>query len=926
LTANGGNYMTVYCRSSNGTANGGCLINGWTTGASNYIEMIQVDFPANGIYDATKFRVTGTNVNLIETYEDYLRFHHLQFEVTATNAGNARGLQCPSMGVENYILVDSCIFKGVCSGTGLGIGFQSGDADVIVDVVNCVAYGFYIAGDTNFSGINVAGTGHIYNCTVHSCTQGITGVAGTSVYNCASFNNEDDFAGTIGTIDHCASDDGDGTNAQDFTAEATDWNKVFTDYANGDVTLKNYTTSPCCVGVGVDAPGGALYSDDIIGTARSTTWDIGAFEYFVTGATLTAETGSYVLTGTAVTLLKSNLLTIGVGNYILTGQAASFLKSSLITVDAGSYTLTGQVVTLLRSSLVEAGVGSYVLTGQDVTLTKVAANDFSKDTNCKLLWRFESEALTVDSIGDNTLTNVGVDEDTDDYREGGCSARFVRANADRMYILDEDLDSGVPLKGGESNRTFSIPLWYKPLDTAVAVDLIFKGISPYRCFRIKVDMDGKVIFYLSPDGLNYNSLQHDSVLSEDEWYHITVTYDNANGDTWIRIRDAACQTVGADKNGTLASPYISPGYVMLGFPTDVYGTEGKLDELVLFDDVLSVAESDRICAGTYSAATYTLTAEAGSYVLTGQAAGLLKSNLIVIGAGSYVITGTAVSLFKGRLLTIEPGSCVLTGMAVSLLKSNLLSMGAGSYTVTGQAVTLTYTPVSEYVLTAGVGSYVVIGKAAVLRYIAEAAEIPPLMHKDLIDLYSGGAWLWLCEISIPGYAAVPLARNRKDVIYGGKTFDKHNFDIGQQSFSGDGSVPQIQLRIAQDPDRTLEDKVNATQGACGGSVKLIRASEKFLDTAVEELEHTFDILTAGSDTEWVTFVLGIPNPLTRRIPLRLYSSKVCPYATPSLFKGPECQYDEEDETCTGLLEDCFEKGNAHHWGGEAGLDPNTVRI
>ena len=36
------------------------------------------------------------------------------------------------------------------------------------------------------------------------------------------------------------------------------------------------------------------------------------------------------------------------------------------------------------------------------------ANDFSSDSNCVALWRFESGALTADSIGTNTLTNSNV--------------------------------------------------------------------------------------------------------------------------------------------------------------------------------------------------------------------------------------------------------------------------------------------------------------------------------------------------------------------------------------------------------------------------------------------------------------------------------------------------------------------------------------
>ena len=204
-------------------------------------------------------------------------------------------------------------------------------------------------------------------------------------------------------------------------------------------------------------------------------------------------------------------------------------------------------------------------------------------------------------------------------------------------------------------------------------------------------------------------------------------------------------------------------------------------------------------------------------------------------------------------------------------------------------------------------------------------EIPPFMHKDLIDPYSGGAWLWLFEISVPGYEIQRQARNPANIIYGGMLFPKGNFNIGKQSLVSDASIPSIVLQVAQESDRVLENIVNATKGCEDGTAKIIRTCEKYLDIPIDELEADYDILTAGSDSQWVTFVLGIPNPLMQRFPLWLYSSKVCPLATPSLFKGPRCQYSGGDSVCTGLFEDCYLKGNAVHWGAEIGLDPNAVR-
>lgn len=206
------------------------------------------------------------------------------------------------------------------------------------------------------------------------------------------------------------------------------------------------------------------------------------------------------------------------------------------------------------------------------------------------------------------------------------------------------------------------------------------------------------------------------------------------------------------------------------------------------------------------------------------------------------------------------------------------------------------------------------------------AEIPPFMEKDLIDPYESGAWLWLVEIAVPTQTTQRIARNTEDVSYRGNVFSKFNLQVSEQVFSGDGSIPRVTLKVFQDINRKMEDIINATEGALGGQVKLIRVNEKYLGSPVIALEADYDNLASESDSEWCTFTLGIPNPLTQRFPLRIYSSSTCPWATPTLFKECDCQYAGEDTTCTGTYEDCYTKGNAVHWGAELGLDPNTIKV
>jgi phage-related protein len=212
-----------------------------------------------------------------------------------------------------------------------------------------------------------------------------------------------------------------------------------------------------------------------------------------------------------------------------------------------------------------------------------------------------------------------------------------------------------------------------------------------------------------------------------------------------------------------------------------------------------------------------------------------------------------------------------------------------------------------------------------LNHFPVLADISPAIQRDMIDPYSGGAWLWLTQIIVPGYDTLRIARNNEDVVYGEDSFEKFNLEIGEQVFSSDGSIPRVALRIFQDVNRVVEDMINETEGALGAEVKLIRVCENYLSTPIKALEADYENLAAESDSSWVTFLLGVPNPLTQRIPLEIYSSNRCQQATPSLFKGPACQYTGSDPSCTGTYEDCFAKGNAENWGGELGLDPKVIK-
>ena len=203
--------------------------------------------------------------------------------------------------------------------------------------------------------------------------------------------------------------------------------------------------------------------------------------------------------------------------------------------------------------------------------------------------------------------------------------------------------------------------------------------------------------------------------------------------------------------------------------------------------------------------------------------------------------------------------------------------------------------------------------------------LPDALNQDLIKPNQGNHWLWIAEFVVPTQETRRIARNTDSVTYAGVEYPAANFNMSAQMSSADGSIPTATIQVT-DLKSTFEKMFNETQGALGGTVQVVKVNSDFLTTSIPALEYNYEILAAGSDSESVIFTLGIPNPLGQRFPLNQYSDTVCPLATPSLFKGCDCRYAGVDTSCTGFWDDCLAKGNGVNWGGEHGLNKNTMSV
>ena len=133
---------------------------------------------------------------------------------------------------------------------------------------------------------------------------------------------------------------------------------------------------------------------------------------------------------------------------------------------------------------------------------------------------------------------------------------------------------------------------------------------------------------------------------------------------------------------------------------------------------------------------YTLTADSGSYTVSGTDASLLLSALLGANSGSYTYSGTDIGLNFGFVLAADAGayaysgtnaalnggfriagdsgSYSYSGTAAALEFGASLAADSGSYTYTGTDATLTFASAGSYTLSADAGAYAYSGTNAAL--------------------------------------------------------------------------------------------------------------------------------------------------------------------------------------------------------------------
>ena len=227
------------------------------------------------------------------------------------------------------------------------------------------------------------------------------------------------------------------------------------------------------------------------------------------------------------------------------------------------------------------------------------ANEFLSEPNCIAVWRFEEGLMLVDETGDNGLSyqNPGSPplEDTTVFHEGACAAQQTLGNEEAYEIDDGDLSEDFPLKDA-GGTTFSWVGWVY-IDFNANSQYVFGKMDtswPQTAFYFKTGTDTWAF-------LSGSSAPDTGISATDgAWHHVGVTHDSAINQLTIRVYDEDGDTV-----ESYQTTLTGGGIVVADTKTWMVGdpdahADWRLDEVAVFDDVLTPAEIDQIRQGTYT--------------------------------------------------------------------------------------------------------------------------------------------------------------------------------------------------------------------------------------------------------------------------------------------------------------------------------------
>jgi lambda family phage minor tail protein L len=200
--------------------------------------------------------------------------------------------------------------------------------------------------------------------------------------------------------------------------------------------------------------------------------------------------------------------------------------------------------------------------------------------------------------------------------------------------------------------------------------------------------------------------------------------------------------------------------------------------------------------------------------------------------------------------------------------------------------------------------------------------LPPVIVQEKNKLATPSAWLVLLDILLSDTLTLHLCSNTENVTFKGHVYEAFPFNLEPAKQTAQGEIPSVTLKVAN-VTQLIQGYLEDLDGAVGTTVIVRVVNSAYLSEDYSELEMTFGVLGSEADAEWVSFTLGLPNPLKRRYPLHRYMASHCNW----IFKGAECAYTGTRAICDRSFDTCDKVMlNSRRFGGHRGLSQKGWRI
>lgn len=222
--------------------------------------------------------------------------------------------------------------------------------------------------------------------------------------------------------------------------------------------------------------------------------------------------------------------------------------------------------------------------------------------HCVALWNFEPGALTIDSKGSNHLTDYYyATESVDGFKRGAGAVDFEASLKQKMQIENANLSPGFPLTPGDTSKLISVCCWIKPETVSNGTTMRIFAKYNYEA----VECSFAVAIYSTKIRVGWGTgdsattyATTNPTLVVGQWYHVGVVANGVGKTLYVRIWDDTAQMVYEFSYTPTLELYAGYSAVTVsGLPnyeSDIYGYDGLLDELAIFNNLLTPADIDLI--------------------------------------------------------------------------------------------------------------------------------------------------------------------------------------------------------------------------------------------------------------------------------------------------------------------------------------------